>query len=121
MGKEVNEHITSYCIDIIGNLPEKIDGKGRSRWKNETEDQKRSDELLQKVIASSQDKQNQLSLELNESKNTIDKMLKEVQALNIDDHQIQIQSFLNDMPRDYKSISKEWKRILTQISGEKRI
>lgn len=48
-------------------------------------------------------------------------MLKEVQALNIDDHQIQIQSFLNDMPRDYKSISKEWKRILTQISGEKRI
>jgi len=108
-------------IDIIGNLPEKIDGKGRSRWKNESEDQKRSDELLQKVIASSQDKQNQLSLELNESKNTIDKMLKEVQALNIDDHQIQIQSFLNDMPRDYKSISKEWKRILTQISGEKRI
>ena len=104
-------------LDVIGNLPEKIDGKGRSRWKNETEDQKRSDELLQKVIASSEDKQNQLSQELIESKNTIDTMFKDIQALKIDDHQIENQNFLNNMPMDYKIISKEWKRILTQISA----
>ena len=76
--------------------------------------------MLQKVIASSEDKQNQLNQELIETKNTIDKMFKDVQALKID-RQIENQNFLNNMPMDYKVISKEWKRILTQISGVSQI
>lgn len=76
--------------------------------------------MLQKVIASSEDKQNQLNQELIETKNTIDKMFKDVQALKID-RQIENQNFLNNMPMDYKVISKEWKRILTQISGVTQI
>ena len=76
--------------------------------------------MLQKVIASSEDKQNQLNQELIETKNTIDKMFKDVQALKID-RQIENQNFLNNMPMDYKVISKEWKRILTQISGLNQI
>ena len=76
--------------------------------------------MLQKVIASSEDKQNQLNQELIETKNTIDKMFKDVQALKID-RQIENQNFLNNMPMDYKVISKEWKRILTQISGVNQI
>ena len=76
--------------------------------------------MLQKVIASSEDKQNQLNQELIETKNTIDKMFKDVQSLKID-RQIENQNFLNNMPMDYKVISKEWKRILTQISGVTQI
>ena len=101
-----------YFLEVIGNLADKPDGKARSRWKNESEEQKRSDELHQRVIATSQDKQDELIQELEKIKTIVKQILIDVsQQVN---HQIN-QDLLN-MPLNYEVITTEWKNILTKIT-----
>ena len=101
-----------YFLEVIGNLADKPDGKARSRWKNESEEQKRSDELHQRVIATSQDKQDELIQELEKIKTIVKQILIDVsQHVN---HQIN-QDLLN-MPLNYEVITTEWKNILTKIT-----
>ena len=101
-----------YFLEVIGNLADKPDGKARSRWKNESEEQKRSDELHQRVIATSQDKQHELIQELEKIKTIVKQILIDVsQQVN---HQIN-QDLLN-MPLNYEVITTEWKNILTKIT-----
>ena len=101
-----------FFVEVIGNLADKPDGKARSRWKNESEEQKRSDELHQRVIATSQDKQHELIEELEKIKTIVKQILIDVsQQVN---HQIN-QDLLN-MPLNYEVITTEWKNILTKIT-----
>ena len=101
-----------FFVEVIGNLADKPDGKARSRWKNESEEQKRSDELHQRVIATSQDKQDELIQELEKIKTIVKQILIDVsQQVN---HQIN-QDLLN-MPLNYEVITTEWKNILTKIT-----
>ena len=101
-----------FFVEVIGNLADKPDGKARSRWKNESEEQKRSDELHQRVIATSQDKQHELIQELEKIKTIVKQILIDVsQQVN---HQIN-QDLLN-MPLNYEVITTEWKNILTKIT-----
>ena len=100
-----------YNKEVIGNLVDKPDGKARSRWKNETDEQKRSEELLQKVILSSQEKQDDLSKQYERLKSTTTHIMKEL-AFQVNH---QMDTDLLNMPNDFEAVDREWKAISSKL------
>ena len=64
----------SLSIEVIGDLVEKPDGKSRGRWRNDLEDQKRGDELLQRAFDAYQERQEALANEVTKLQNKISTM-----------------------------------------------
>ena len=54
----------SMSIEIIGDLADKPNGKSRGRWRNDFEDQKRGDELLQRAFDAYEERQEALANEV---------------------------------------------------------
>ena len=92
-------------------MVDKPDGKARSRWKNETDEQKRSEELLQKVILSSQEKQDDLSKQYEGLKSTTTHIMKEL-AFQVNH---QLDTDLLNMPNDFEAVDREWKAISSKL------
>ena len=92
-------------------MVDKPDGKARSRWKNETDEQKRSEELLQKVILSSQEKQDDLSKQYERLKSTATHIMKEL-AFQVNH---QMDTDLLNMPNDFEAVDREWKAISSKL------
>ena len=55
-------------------MAEKPDGKSRGRWRNDFEDQKRGDELLQRAFDAYQERQEALANEVTKLQNKISTM-----------------------------------------------
>jgi hypothetical protein len=75
-----SSHHNHVQIEVIGEPVAKPEGKTRGRWKNDTEEQKRGDELIQRVIQTNQDKQDEL-LRSNEAlKRGVIRMLTDISS-----------------------------------------
>ena len=61
----------SMSIEIIGDLANKPDGKSRGRWQNDSEDQKRGDDLLQRAFDAYEERQEALANEVTKLQVTI--------------------------------------------------
>ena len=101
----------SLSIEIIGDLAEKPDGKSRARWRNDVEDQKRGDELLQRAIDSYQERQDILVEEVANLQNTISMMISNI----CDQTGHDIAKIATDLPGNNEAIQEHWKEIVGKI------
>ena len=67
---------TGISIEFVGQLADKAEGQVRGRWRTDNEDQKRGDELLQKVIFANQERNEFLAKELNNLQEKLNYFLK---------------------------------------------
>jgi hypothetical protein len=74
MSEAKQQGVTQYgsmSIEIIGDLANKPDGKSRGRWQNDSEDQKRGDDLLQRAFDAYEERQEALANEVTKLQATI--------------------------------------------------
>ncbi len=93
-------------IDIIGDLADKPDGLARGRWKNDTEDQRRTDELIQKTIDSYQVRQEQLVCEIESLKGLISDMMSDL------GHPPDQAHSALELPMNIHGLRQEWQTLL---------
>ena len=98
-------------IEFVGQLADKADGQGRGRWRTETEDQKRGDDLLQKVILANQERNEFLAKELHNLQEKLSFFFAELSRLVGQDLRLPV--FL---PSQSDAYCKEWTSI--KVSGK---
>ena len=108
-------HRNHVSIEVIGDMIDKPGGKPRGRWKNEDEDLKRGDDLLQRVILGNQNQQDTLANECELLQNQMTQMLRDLsshvgQDLNPD---------IAKLPSTCEAFQIEWTSLLDKIAPPK--
>ena len=99
-------------IEVVGHWVEKAEGQTRGRWRTENEDQKRGDELLQKVILANQERNGFLAQELHNLQEKLNYFL--VQLSTQVGQELRLPTFL---PTHSEAFSREWQAILLKVKG----
>ena len=99
-------------IEVVGHWVEKAEGQTRGRWRTENEDQKRGDELLQKVILANQERNGFLAQELHNLQEKLNYFL--VQLSTQVGQELRLPTF---MPTHSEAFSREWQAILLKVKG----
>ena len=99
-------------IEVVGQLVEKAEGQTRGRWRTENDDQKRGDELLQKVIIANQERNGFLAQELHNLQEKLNYFLAQLSAQVGQD--LRLPTFL---PTHSEAFSRDWQAILHMVKG----
>lgn len=112
IGEAKQNSAPSVSIEIIGDMLDKPNGGTRSRWKNDAEDQRRSDDLLQKAIDAYQERQESLTTELTHLQELVASMMADISgsvAQGI------------ELPNNFDGIKKEWQTLVEKIGITKPV
>lgn len=108
IGEAKQNQVPSLSIEVIGDMLEKSNGMGRSRWKNDADDQRRGDELLQKAIDAYQERQDNLTSELAYLQELVASMMADISGHVGQDTCI-------ELPNNFDAIREEWQSLITKI------
>ena len=111
--KQGSTQCANVSIEFIGDMVDKPDGKSRARWRNNAEDQKRGDELLQRAIDSYQDREDSLVNEVMNLKNTLSMMIADI----CEKTGHAIGKIATELPENNQAIQDHWKVIIGKINS----